>query len=163
MNRLALATVFTVMLWIPAQAVELRWVDHSGSPHSLSEYRGKSVLVHFWASWCGPCRHEMPLLTAWLKQHPDVTIIPVSLDDSMEDARNFLTSNHFNLPAQLTDSSQAMALGARGLPTTLVVNADGDIAARQIGALPWDKKKFSDTVLGFLNQKQNQQPPSTKM
>lgn len=162
-NRLAIATAFTVMAWVPAQAAQLQWVDHSGAPHSLAEYKGKAVLVHFWASWCGPCRHEMPLLTTWLQQHPDVTIIPVSLDDSMEDARKFLTSNHFNLPAQLTDSSQAMALGARGLPTTLVVNADGEIAARQIGALPWGDKAFSDTVLGFLKPEQNQTASSTSM
>jgi len=145
---------------MPVQAAELQWIDDTGRLHSLAEYKGKPVLVHFWASWCGPCRHEMPLLTTWLKQHPDVTIIPVSLDDSIEDARDFLTSNRFDLPAQLTDSSQARALGARGLPTTLVLNADGDIAARQVGALPWDKKKFSDTVLGFLNQEQNQPPPT---
>jgi len=162
-TRWMISAVLTLFAWMPAQAIELQWIDHGGVPHNMTEYKGKAVLVHFWASWCGPCRHEMPLLTTWLKQHPDVTIIPISLDDSMEDAQNFLTSNHFNLPAQLTESSQAMALGARGLPTTLVVNADGDIAARQIGALPWDKKKFSDTVLDFLNQKQDQQPPSTNM
>jgi len=135
-----------------AQAAQLQWIDQSGAPHSLAEYKGKAVLVHFWASWCGPCRHEMPLLTRWLKQHPDVTFIPVSLDDSLADAEHFLTSNHFDLPPQLTDQAQAMAMGARGLPTTLVVAADGDIAARQIGALPWDQKDFSDTVLEFLKQ-----------
>jgi len=158
-----ISAALILFAWMPAQAAELQWIDDTGAPHALTEYKGKAVLVHFWASWCGPCRHEMPLLTTWLQQHPDVTIIPISLDDSMEDAQNFLTSNHFNLPAQLTESSQAMALGARGLPTTLVVNADGDIAARQIGALPWNKKKFSDTILGFLSQKQDQQPHSTNM
>ncbi len=155
----ARAKKFVIMLFVwlamqatAVQAAELQWIDQSGAPHSLAEYQGKAVLVHFWASWCGPCRHEMPLLTRWLKQHPDVTIIPVSLDDSMADAQKFLNSNHFDLPAQLTDQAQAMAMGARGLPTTLVVAADGDIAARQIGALPWDQKEFSDTVLGFLKQ-----------
>ncbi len=153
------AKIVAIMLFVwlamqasAAQAAELQWIDQNGAMHSLKEYQGKAVLVHFWASWCGPCRHEMPLLTRWLKQHPDVTIIPVSLDDSMADAQKFLNSNHFDLPAQLTDQAQAMSMGARGLPTTLVVAADGDIAARQIGALPWDQKEFSDTVLGFLKQ-----------
>ncbi|MFQ5346074.1 MAG: TlpA family protein disulfide reductase [Mariprofundus sp.] len=160
---MSIALAFVLTAWGPAHAAELQWIDHAGTPHSLAEYRGKAVLVHFWASWCGPCRHEMPMLTSWLKQHPDVTIIPISLDDSLEDARDFLTSNHFDLPAQLTSSSQAAALGARGLPTTLVVNADGDIAARQIGALPWEDKEFSDTVLGFLNPQQDQSASATNM
>jgi len=151
-SRAAITAALMFFAWIPAQATELQWLDHGGKMHSLEEYKGKAVLVHFWASWCGPCRHEMPLLTAWLKKHPDVTIIPVSLDDNMEDAQHFLSENHFDLPAQLTDSSQAMALGARGLPTTLLLAADGSITARQIGALPWDEKEFSDTVLGMLKE-----------
>jgi len=151
-NRLAIAVVFTMIAWVPAHAAQLQWVDHNGAPHSLAEYKGKAVLVHFWASWCGPCRQEMPLLTAWLKQHPDVTIIPISLDSSLADAQAFLDEHHFDLPAQLTDSDQAMGMGARGLPTTVVVAADSSITARQIGALPWDNPEFSDTILSMLKE-----------
>lgn len=152
MNKWMICTALILFAWFPAQAAELHWVDQSGAPHSLAEYKGKAVLVHFWASWCGPCRQEMPLLTAWLKQHPDVTIIPISLDSSIEDARIFLKTNHFDLPAQLTDSAQAMGMGARGLPTTVVVAADSSITARQIGMLPWDDPKFSDTILSMLKE-----------
>ncbi len=148
----ALATLFMLLAWTPATAAQLQWVDDSGAIHSLDEYKGRAVLVHFWASWCGPCRQEMPLLTAWLKQHPEVTIIPVSLDSTIENAQAFLSSNGFDLPAQLTDSAQAMGMGARGLPTTLVVAADSSITARQIGSLPWDDDAFSAKVLEMLNE-----------
>jgi len=143
-------TLILLFAWMPAQAADFQWVDNTGATHSLDQYRGKPVLVHFWASWCGPCRHELPALTAWLKRHPHVIFIPVSLDDSMADAQAFLKKNHFNIPAQLTDSAQAMAMGARGLPTTLAIAADGSIIARQIGALPWGDKTFSDKVLSML-------------
>lgn len=133
-----------------SDAVNFRWLDDTGAQHSLQEYRGKPVLVHFWASWCGPCRQEMPALTAWLKMHPEVTIIPVSLDNSIEDAQAFLDSHHFELAAQLTDSTQLQGLGARGLPTTLAIASDGSITARQTGTLPWEDPEFSDKVLNML-------------
>lgn len=132
------------------EAVELQWQNERGEMHSLAEYKGRPVLLHFWASWCGPCRHEMPLLTAWLKRHPDVLFIPVSLDDDLASAKRFLSEHGFDLPAQIGDSRQAMGLGARGLPTTMVISAAGDIAARQVGALPWNEEKFSNVVLGYL-------------
>jgi len=137
-----------------ASAVELQWQDEQGTIHSLDEYKGKPVLVHFWASWCGPCRGEMPKLTAWLKQHPQVTIIPISLDDSIADAKAFLTEHQFALPAQIGDQNQAFALGARGLPTTMTISASGDITARQIGALPWDDPQLSKAVLQALTPTQ---------
>jgi len=145
-----IATLFTLISAAPAYAVDFQWMDEQGAMHSLDEYKGKPVLVHFWASWCGPCRHEMPALTTWLKKHPEVTIIPVSMDSRLESAQAFLDENHFDLPAQLTDSSQAQAMGARGLPTTLAIAADGSITARQIGSLPWDDQAFSDKVLAML-------------
>jgi len=145
---IALATL--LLLSIPAQAADLAWMDDKGVMHSLQEYKGKPVLVHFWASWCGPCRQEMPALTTWLKTHPEVTIIPVSLDSTLTDAKAFLDENHFDLPAQLTDSAQAMGMGARGLPTTVAIASDGSITARQIGTLPWEDPAFSDKILGML-------------
>ncbi|MDX8405785.1 MAG: redoxin family protein [Mariprofundus sp.] len=148
--RWTAAALLCLFASMPAQAADFKWMDNQGKTHSLEEYKGKPVLVHFWASWCGPCRHEMPALTAWLKEHPDITIIPVSLDSSLEQAQAFLDDHHFDLPAQLTDQSQASSMGARGLPTTLAIAADGSITARQIGTLPWGDQDFSDKILVML-------------
>ena len=144
------AMMFAVIMFItlPAQAADFSWMDDRGTIHQLDEYKGKPVLLHFWASWCPPCRAEMPELTAWLKKNPEVTVIPVSLDNSLEDAQTFLDDHHFDLPAQLTDSSQAMSMGARGLPTTLIISANGDVKQGFIGARDWQDKSFTDGILG---------------
>ncbi len=150
MTRIMLKNiVFVLILLFPPalQAADFTWTDERGARHQLDEYRGKPLLLHLWASWCPPCRTEMPELTAWLKKHPEVTILPVSLDRNIADARNFLDRNHFDLPALLTDSGQAMGLGARGLPTTIVISADGRIERGFIGARDWNDPSFSDLIL----------------
>ncbi|MDX8407140.1 MAG: TlpA disulfide reductase family protein [Mariprofundaceae bacterium] len=141
--------MFAAVLFItlPVRAADFSWMDDKGAIHQLDEYRGKPVLLHLWASWCPPCRAEMPELAAWLKKNPEVTVIPVSLDNSLEDAQVFLDDNHFDLAAQLTDSSQAMAMGARGLPTTLVISANGEVKHGFIGARDWQDKSFTDGIL----------------
>lgn len=145
-----LALTISLMITMQAEAAELEWRDQSGTLHSLAEYRGRAAIVHFWASWCGPCRDEMPKLTDWIKQHPDIAIIPISLDKSIEDAALFLRANRFELSPQTSDQAQAMGMGVRGLPTTMVIAADGSIAASQIGAMPWDNDAFSEKLLEKL-------------
>ena len=78
------AMMLLLLLLAPgiATADSFRWVDDGGKLHSLEEYRDKAVIVHIWATWCSPCRSEMPELSAWLQAHPDVIFLPVSVDES---------------------------------------------------------------------------------
>ncbi len=150
MPKTIISLILLLFIWNPAQAADFSWVDDQGTIHQLDEYKGQPVLLHMWASWCPPCRSEMPGLAAWLKKNPEVTIVPVSLDRSLEDAQSFLTDNHFDLPAQLTTSSQAMRIGARGLPTTLIISASGDIKQGFVGARDWQDSSFTDAILKDL-------------
>ncbi|HKJ84004.1 MAG TPA: TlpA disulfide reductase family protein [Mariprofundaceae bacterium] len=148
--RPALAiSMLTVLLFSmpgPGQAMELHWRDAHGTTHSLEESRGKPRILHFWASWCPPCRAELPELAAWEKKHPDITFIAVSLDDDIKDAESFLHSSHLSLPALSGDSDRAMQLGIRALPTTIIIGANGKVLARYVGAQPWSSPAFGNHI-----------------
>jgi len=133
-----------------AFAAEYQWRDMEGNTHSLADFKGRPVLLHFWASWCPPCRYEMPELQAWSRQHPGVQLIPVSLDRSIGDAHEYLQAEGIAFPALHGDTMQASRLGVRGLPTTLVIRGDGSIQRMELGARPWSDKRFSDSILNEL-------------
>ncbi|MFQ5581590.1 MAG: TlpA family protein disulfide reductase [Mariprofundaceae bacterium] len=134
----------------PLFAVEYQWNDAKGATHSLADFKGKPVLLHFWASWCPPCRAEMPQLQAWSSQHPEVQLIPVSLDRSIANASEYLQVENITFPALHGDSSAASRMGVRGLPSTLIINADGSIRRTELGARPWSNRRFSQAILSGL-------------
>jgi thiol-disulfide isomerase/thioredoxin len=133
-----------------AAADSFRWLDDGGKLHSLDEYHDKAVIVHIWASWCSPCRAEMPELSAWLQAHPDVVFLPVSVDDSASIAGAFLEKNNIDLPLLLTDNQEASGLGVRVLPSTFVIAGNGEVKQRLLGAQSWADEAFSSQLLGEL-------------
>jgi len=120
MQRMLLGLLSSMFLIISAQAADFKWMDDKGEIYTLSEtYKGQPVIVHFWASWCPPCVAEMPEMATWLNKHPNVNVLPVSLDNNLETAQLFLQQNQIAMPALLTDNSQSGRMGVRGLPTTI--------------------------------------------
>lgn len=125
----------------PPPALALQDLD--GNTVSLDSVRGSIVVLDFWASWCGPCRIELPLLSAMQDQHRDaglkVLAVNVDTETSLRDA--FLARN----PVQLTildDSSQATiaAYQVEKMPTTVVVDREGKVHAVHYG---FDKASFA--------------------
>lgn len=135
-----------------AAARSLQWMDAAGQAHSLAEYRGKPVVVHLWATWCPPCRTEMPELSAWLHKHPDVPFLPISVDQSARVARTFLAQHDITLPILLTDPTEATSFGVRVLPSTFVISADGNIRRRLFGSQPWSDNNFSESMLQAIGR-----------
>ncbi len=130
-----------------AHAVQYEWYDGKGMAHSLKEFQGKPVILHFWASWCRPCRAELPELAAWRAQHPKVPFAAISLDQNISDARNYLNQQNLPFPVLVGNMNGAMQLGVRGLPTTIIIGKDGKIKQRLLGAQPWGNDEFSRTIL----------------
>ena len=123
----------------PAKAFSLETL--SGQPVSLSDYRGKTVFLNFWASWCQPCVEELPSIVALnkaMKGRPFV-ILAVSEDDSAGDVRKFFGGVTPDFPIVMDDDQKVTReYGTFKFPETYVIDADGRIRAKFIGGRKWD-------------------------
>jgi cytochrome c biogenesis protein CcmG/thiol:disulfide interchange protein DsbE len=102
----------------------------------LSDFRGRPVILNFWASWCNPCRDEFPLLKDALRDHraDALAVIGVTYRDIPSDSRAFAKELKATWPQAVDDDrAVAEAFGVRSIPITFFVRADGTIAARQFG------------------------------
>ncbi|TMC54935.1 MAG: redoxin domain-containing protein [Chloroflexi bacterium] len=107
-----------------------------GTKVSLGEYAGKPVVINFWASYCPPCKAEMPLLVSTVTQQSGAQLVLVDEGDSREAARSFLDALGVHQPALLDSNlSVGREFGLSALPMTVFVRADGTIDRRQIGQL----------------------------
>ena len=112
--------------------------DVSGNPVSTAQLRGKVVLINFWATWCPPCREEIPALIELQKKYKDqLQIVGIAQDSgSAEDVRRFMDANGMNYPTVLsTPAIEKLFPGVYALPTTFVLDHDGRLAQKHVGLL----------------------------
>ncbi len=117
----------------PLPDVTLPTLD--GAEGSLEEWRGTPVLLNFWATWCYPCRTEMPAL-ATVHQQGEVVVVGVNLRESAAEAQGFVSEFGIPFPI-LLDKAGTLSdqLGVIGLPTTFFINREGQIVGSHIGPL----------------------------
>ena len=132
-----------------AQAPEFDLEDADGNRVRLSDYRGKPLIVNFWATWCPPCREEMPSMQrAWEQlSQEDIGLIAINVGEDADTIFQF-TANYpvqFPLPMDL-DSQVVQAWPVKGLPTTFVVDAEGRLAYQAVGGREWDHPELLDQV-----------------
>jgi thiol-disulfide isomerase/thioredoxin len=107
-----------------------------GQPVDLSAYRGKVVLLNFWATWCAPCQLEMPRFAAWQKQYgpQGLQIVGVSMDDEPEGVRKLASKLRINYPVVMGDEQLGTLYGGiLGLPVTFLIDRQGQVSARLQG------------------------------
>lgn len=131
--------------WVPAE--ERRQLDLTvalktleGEKASLEALKGKVLFLNFWATWCGPCRREMPDIEKMQQQLAEGGLEVVLLsDDSQEDVKAYLEKTPFPFKFWLDpDNELAFELGVDVLPTTLIVDRQGRAALTHVGAYDWD-------------------------
>ena len=120
-----------------------RFSDGSGRSLTLEDFRGTPILINVWATWCSPCREEMPSLNrlARLLRTRDVEIIPISIDVSgVRTVRPFYERLGLNNLKIYVDPSKSVldAFGIVGIPTTVLIGRDGHELGRMIGPAQWD-------------------------
>jgi thiol-disulfide isomerase/thioredoxin len=122
--------------------------DLDGKTVSLADFKGKVVVLDFWATWCPPCRAEIPHFIELQNELKDkgVTIVGVSLDSTgPADVAQFAKTNGMNYPIVMGDEKTATAYGAdQGIPTTVVIDAKGNIVATHLGLT--DKDTFESDI-----------------
>jgi thiol-disulfide isomerase/thioredoxin len=115
--------------------------DGADAPHSLAQWQGQWVVLNFWATWCAPCRHEMPSLDRLQAAMPGIAVLPVATGrNSVEGIEAFYAeAGVVNLPVLRDPKSElARSMAVLGLPVTVIVNPQGQEVARLIGDAEWD-------------------------
>jgi thiol-disulfide isomerase/thioredoxin len=146
---LALLSLFLGLLHaLPAAAFDL--TDTTGQRHRLADYKGRWVVVNFWATWCTPCIAEIPEIAQFSKDRAkDVVVIGVALDveDSEEKTKQFAKKVGHSYPLVLGDDAVEKQLGkVRGLPTTRIYDPAGKRVYDQLG--PVTKKSLDEATGG---------------
>lgn len=117
-------------------APDFTYKDIDGKTVSLSEFRGKVVLVEFWATWCSPCRIITPVLNDLYKQYKDKGFVILALaqkDEGTETIRSFVKENKMQYPVLLSDRNVITCYNVTGIPVTFLIDRDGKIASKHIG------------------------------
>ena len=137
-------------------SIDFNLYDQYGKEHKLSEYRGKTVFLNFWATWCPPCRGEMPhiedLYKEYNKNQDEVVILGVASpnlgnEGSEEDIKAFLNQNKYNFPVVMDkDGALAYQYGISAFPTTFIIDKDGYVTQYVPGAM--DKETMKSLIEG---------------
>ena len=137
-------------------APDFTLVDLDGQKLQLSRYRGKVILLDFWATWCDPCREEIPRFIALQNKYRDqgLQIIGVSMDDETDPVRDFYRRFRMNYPVVMGDAKTGELYGGvLGLPIAFLIGRDGRIYAKHIGVT--NMSKLENEIAKLLQAEPN--------
>lgn len=136
------------------KAPEFSLKDMNEKTVSLSSFKGNVVIVGFWATWCPPCRGEMPSLNKLYRElrNRGLVILAVSTDRSVPSVKDFLSKTPVDFPVLMdSDSKVSRQFKVFSLPTTFLLDKNGAIVQRYLGEEEWDSPKIREKITTLLN------------
>ncbi|MGD8175125.1 TlpA disulfide reductase family protein [Marinimicrobium sp. ARAG 43.8] len=153
---LSLPLLLTLSLGTNAEpAPDFTLESFEGESISLADQRGKVVMLNFWASWCAPCRKEMPLLDAMYQEYEEdgFVLLGVNVEQNTEAAKAFLEKLPVSFPILADPSSEvSRRYQVNAMPTTVVVDARGQVRHVNRGYRPGDEEKYRKQVEALLDK-----------
>ena len=137
----------------PAPAFTL--VSRAGQDVSLAQYKGQVVMLNFWASWCGPCRQEMPLLESIYRKYGKMgfTMIGVNVEPDSNAANEWLKATPVSFPILYDrDSKVSKLYDVAGMPSTVIIDRSGKLRVLHRGYKPGDENEYLDSIRTLIRE-----------
>jgi peroxiredoxin len=129
--------------------------SRSGDTISLEQLRGQVVMINFWASWCGPCRQEMPLLDQMYKRYSSLgfTLLGVNVEANTEDAERWLAETPVSFPVLFDKDSKVSKLyDVSAMPSTVFIDRKGNLRYLHRGYKPGDESEYLNQIRALLKE-----------
>jgi peroxiredoxin len=126
-----------------------------GAAVDLSRYKGQVVMINFWASWCGPCRQEMPLLDSIYRKYNKLgfTMLGVNVEPDSDAANKWLAATPVSFPILYdTDSKVSKLYDVSGMPSTVIVDRQGKVRVIHRGYKPGDENEYMDSIRNLIRE-----------
>ena len=139
----------------PAPAPAFTLASRSGQDVSLSQYKGNVVMINFWASWCGPCRQEMPLLESIYKKYNRMgfTMLGVNVEPNSNAANEWLKATPVSFPILYDrDSKVSKLYDVAGMPSTVIIDRSGKLRVLHRGYKPGDENEYLDSIRTLIRE-----------
>ncbi|MEA3151023.1 MAG: hypothetical protein QOD56_1962 [Gammaproteobacteria bacterium] len=127
----------------------------TGQPAALSQYKGQVVMVNFWATWCGPCQQEMPLLDQMYKKYKPAgfTLIGVNVDKEALPVRDLMARKPVSFPVLLDPANQvSKAYHVDEMPSSVIIDRKGEIRYIHRGYRPGDENEYQDRIRQLIKE-----------
>jgi thiol-disulfide isomerase/thioredoxin len=156
------ALLLAALVSVPALAVApqgpapvFRLDSMAGKPVSLEQYKGQVVMINFWASWCGPCRQEMPLLEKLYAKYKPMgfTLLGVNVEPDSSLASGFLAKTPVTFPILFDTKSEVSKLyDVAGMPSTVIVDRKGNLRWIHRGYKPGDENEYLNQIRALVRE-----------
>jgi len=139
----------------PGPAPSFTLASRSGGEVSLAHYKGQVVMINFWASWCGPCRQEMPLLESIYRKYGKMgfTLLGVNVEPDSQAANAWLKQTPVSFPILYDKDSKVSKLyDVAGMPSTVIIDRSGKLRMLHRGYKPGDENEYLDSIRALIRE-----------